>query len=127
LNSPVIHWPAETEVYPPRVIESLDKSSFPLKGSKTFVYTFSSKAIGIHTILPVSLSYFNPVANQYQTIQSSASSFEVSVAGLKKNRPIPPVESTDSIGSGKASLIIPSSFLCVTIGVGCLSYAVYFS
>jgi hypothetical protein len=97
LNSPDIHWPAETEVYAPRVIESLDKSSFPLKGSKTFVYTFSSKAIGIHTILPVSLSYFNPVANQYQTIQSSASSFEVSVAELKKNLPIPPAESSDSI------------------------------
>ncbi len=96
LNSPEINWPEGTDVYPPRVIESLDKSSFPLSGSKTFMYTFSSKSIGIHTIPPISLSYFNQGTNQYQTIQSSACSFEVFKAGMKKNLPIPPAVPSDS-------------------------------
>lgn len=68
LNTPVIHWPKDVEVFEPSVKEDFLKSVVPLRGYKTFEFTFMPKRKGTSIIPAIDFSYFDPQANQYRTI-----------------------------------------------------------
>jgi hypothetical protein len=70
IDAPAIPWPAGIEVYDVRTEEDLNKQAMPLSGSKTFLYTFTSKTPGNYTIPPVKFSYFDVVSKTYITAQS---------------------------------------------------------
>lgn len=68
VNAPVIRWPKGVEVYEPYAKEDFLKSMVPLRGYKTFQFTFMPKQSGYLTIPGVEFSYFDPKANKYETI-----------------------------------------------------------
>jgi hypothetical protein len=68
LNTPVIHWPKDVEVFEPSVKEDFLKSVVPLSGYKTFEFTFMPKRKGKAVIPAIDFSYFDPQTNQYRTI-----------------------------------------------------------
>lgn len=68
LNTPVIHWPKDIEVFEPSVKEDFLKSVVPLRGYKTFEFTFMPKRKGEAVIPAVNFTYFDPELNHYRTV-----------------------------------------------------------
>lgn len=68
INAPVIKWPKDVEVYEPLAKEDFLKSMVPLRGYKTFQFTFMPKKAGTLAIPGIEFSYFNPKENKYETV-----------------------------------------------------------
>jgi BatD DUF11 like domain len=85
ITAPVINWPADMESYDMNSKENIDNANAPLGGSKTFAYSFIAAKPGKYTLAPVQLSYFDPAAKIYKTIQSDPVQIRVNQARKKKN------------------------------------------
>lgn len=68
LSAPVIQWPAGIEAFDPMVRDSLDKTTIPLKGSRTFRFPFVCTRPGTYQIPGVNFSFFDADSNNYKTI-----------------------------------------------------------
>ncbi|MEP7163473.1 MAG: BatD family protein [Ferruginibacter sp.] len=80
LTAPVLEWPAGIDPYDPKVSEELDKTAVPVRGSKTFEYSFSVNAPGNYSLPPVKFSYFDPNTASYRTTASKEISLIVTKA-----------------------------------------------
>lgn len=68
LSAPAIAWPEGVEGFDPSVKDSLDKTSLPLAGSRTFRYPFVCNKPGTYSFQPVSFSFFDTDSNAFKTI-----------------------------------------------------------
>ena len=70
LEAPVIDFPADFEVFPPEVSESIDRSGFRVRGSRTYQYVLIPRSPGEKVIPPVEMSYFDAESGLYATSAS---------------------------------------------------------
>jgi hypothetical protein len=84
INPPAVPLPEGLEGFDPTTKENVDKSIYPLSGSKTFDYTFVAKDTGTYKISSIEFSYFNPVECAYKTLRSDSFSILVTPAVRKK-------------------------------------------
>ena len=70
LAAPIIDFPADFEVFPPEVTESIDRSDSRSRGSKTYEYVLIPRSPGEKTIPPVEMSYFDAESALYATSAS---------------------------------------------------------
>ena len=70
LAAPVIDFPADFEVFPPEVTESIDRTGSRIRGSRTYEYVLIPRSPGEKTIPPVAMSYFNAESGLYATSAS---------------------------------------------------------
>jgi hypothetical protein len=84
INPPVILLPDGMEAFDPVIKDKVDKSIYPLSGSKTFDYTFVANDSGTYKIPAVEFSYFNPAENLYKTDRSDSFVIKVTPAVRKK-------------------------------------------
>ncbi|MFZ0392145.1 MAG: BatD family protein [Calditrichia bacterium] len=75
-NLPV-EFPADFEVYDPKVNVSTNKSGAYITSSKDFEYVLIPRVPGSFRIKPFALTYFNPDDRQYHTLQAPAFPVEV--------------------------------------------------
>jgi hypothetical protein len=68
LNAPKINWPNGIDGYEAKITDGIDKSSVPMRGSKTFTYPFTVSKAGTYTIPSVSFSFFDPATGSYKTL-----------------------------------------------------------
>ncbi|HMK25771.1 MAG TPA: BatD family protein [Chitinophagaceae bacterium] len=78
LNAPAIDWPDGIEGFEPIIRDSLDKTQFPLAGSRTFRYTFICNRPGLYHLPPVNFSFFDPHNNTFKTVSTTAEDVEIS-------------------------------------------------
>jgi hypothetical protein len=83
VNAPVVSWPPGFETYDPGTKESIDKTTAPMTGSKTFEYSFIPKEKGKYSIPSIEFSYFDPVSASYKTVETKPVDLDISAA--KKN------------------------------------------
>lgn len=84
INPPIISLPEGMEAFDPVIKDKIDKSIYPLSGSKTFDYTFVANDSGMYKIPAVEFSYFNPAENMYKTERSDSFVVKVTPAVRKK-------------------------------------------
>lgn len=84
LNPPPLNIPTAFEKYDPTLSDNIDKNSNPLSGSRIFQYVLMPQEKGEHTLPPVEFSYFDPAANAYKVLQSSAFPLHVIAGKLAK-------------------------------------------
>ncbi|MCC6288670.1 MAG: protein BatD [Chitinophagaceae bacterium] len=72
MNTPVIHWAKSIDAYEPNIKEDFLKNVVPMRGYKAYEFTFTPKQTGEVVLDPVEFSFFDPVANQYKTINTDA-------------------------------------------------------
>ncbi len=77
LAAPVIDFPADFEVFPPEVTESIDRSGSRVRGSRAYTYVLIPRSPGEKTIPPVEMSYFDAEAGLYATSASEPLRLEV--------------------------------------------------
>lgn len=70
LNAPSVNWPAGLEGFEPGLMDSLNKTTSPTMGSRTFHYPFLSARAGKYLIPAVEFSFFNPDSGTYRTIKT---------------------------------------------------------
>jgi hypothetical protein len=70
LSAPSVMWPEGIEAFEPLIKDSLDKSQTPLRGSRSFRFSFISSRPGTYTLPTISFSFFDPDSNKYKTINS---------------------------------------------------------
>jgi hypothetical protein len=88
INSPVVNWPAGMESYDMNSKENIDKANAPLGGSKTFNYSFIASKPGHYVLPAVKMSYFDPSARVYKSIEAGPVPIEVNHLAKKKNTPV---------------------------------------
>lgn len=76
LNAPVIKWPAGIEGFEPTVKDEIDKTQMPLKGSRTFRYSFTGTHPGQYKLPVARLIYFDP-HGKYKTDSSAPLTVEI--------------------------------------------------
>ncbi|MBN2207844.1 MAG: protein BatD [Candidatus Coatesbacteria bacterium] len=67
------------DVYEPNVKESIDRKKSPISGDKSFEFVMVPRAPGAHVIPSLAFSFFDPRANEYQTVRTRP--IEVSITG----------------------------------------------
>jgi BatD DUF11 like domain len=77
VNAPAINWPTGFASYDASSSEEIDKTVAPLRGTKTFQYSFIPKLAGSYVLPAVSFSYFDPQAGMYKTVQSKPLNIQV--------------------------------------------------
>ena len=77
LAPPVIDFPADFEVFPPEVTESIDRSDARIRGTRTYEYVLIPRSPGTKTIPPVEMSYFDAESALYATTASQPIRLEV--------------------------------------------------
>jgi hypothetical protein len=70
LSAPSVVWPEGIEAFEPIIKDSLDKTQTPLRGSRSFRFSFISSRPGTYTLPTISFSFFDPDSNKYKTINS---------------------------------------------------------
>lgn len=73
----VINFPADFEVYDPKISTKTRKNKDGISGYKTFEYTIIPRSSGIYEIPSVNFTYFDPIKKQYKTLSSD--SYEIIV------------------------------------------------
>ncbi len=87
LNAPKINWPNGIDGYEAKITDGIDKSSVPMKGSKTFTFPFTVSKAGSYTVPSVSFSFFDPVAGSYKTLLTQPLHMIVSIREGIPNNP----------------------------------------
>jgi hypothetical protein len=77
LPTPKVQWPAGIEGFEPAMVDSLDKTQVPLKGSRTFRFPFVSNNAGDYSIPSISFSFFDPDSNNYKTATSNSAEIRI--------------------------------------------------
>jgi BatD DUF11 like domain len=86
INAPAISWPANMESYDVSNKENIDKTVAPLGGTKTYSYSFICTKPGKYILPPVKMSYFDPAAKSYKTIESDP--LDLTVKASIKKKPV---------------------------------------
>ncbi len=77
LPAPEIRFPADFEVFPPEVSESIVRSASGVRGSRTYEYVLIPRAPGERALPPVSMSYFDVATARYATVATRALTLDV--------------------------------------------------
>lgn len=77
LPAPEIRFPADFEVFPPEVSESIERSASGVRGSRTYEYVLIPRAPGERAIPPVSMSYFDVATGRYATVATRPLTLDV--------------------------------------------------
>ncbi len=72
-----VHFPADFEVYDPKVSTKIQKGNSGVSGYKMFEYTMIPRSAGKYTIPSVRFNYFNPKTKRYETKTSDTYQIEV--------------------------------------------------
>jgi len=115
LSAPVIEWPAGIENFDPAVKDSLDKKATPLKGLRTFRFSFLSSKTGSYIIPPVSFSFFNPDSNHYKTITTGSEALTILNAEKKETPRNEPAAKAMEKRDYKSFWIYAGIFLVVVV------------
>ncbi len=101
MNAPNVKWPSVVETYEPKIREDFFKTMAPMRGSKTFQFTFMPKEKGDFSIPPVEISFFDPHTNKYRVAKTDTVHFRVIRAALKESGNIGKDGIATSNGSGE--------------------------
>ena len=77
LPAPEIRFPADFEVFPPEVSQSIERSASGVTGSRTYEYVLIPRAPGERAIPPVSMSYFDVATGRYATVTTRPLTIDV--------------------------------------------------
>lgn len=83
LGDPVLTLPNGFEVYDPKVSANTSKSGGVLRGSKTYEYLIIPRQPGTYKLDPISISYFDPTAEAYQTLNTPEYTFTITGDGAQ--------------------------------------------
>lgn len=92
IEAPQINFPEGIETSEPTTTNKTNDKDGGISGSKQFEYLLIPRAPGKITIPPIEFSYFDPVAKQYKTLTSAATTIDVT-----------PGQGGGAISSGTAS------------------------
>lgn len=85
VNAPTVQWPNGIENYDAstNTREDIDKTVAPLRGSKTFEYSFTPTKPGGYSIPAIQFSFFDPVSASYKSIGTDPMNISVAAATHK--------------------------------------------
>ena len=84
LDAPVVNWPSGIDGFEPTVNDELDKTSSPLRGTRTFKFPFVCSTPGTYSIPSVSFSFYDIDSNRYRTIETVSLLLEAGAAPKKE-------------------------------------------
>jgi hypothetical protein len=86
INSPLLTLPGDMESFDPAIKEDLDKTVYPLNGTKSFDFILTARDTGDYQIPPIIFSFFDPSSALYKTLKSDSFKIHVGPAVKKKNQ-----------------------------------------
>lgn len=119
INTPIIKWPKNIDVFEPEIKEDYLKSLVPMRGYKSFEYRFVPRRAGNNTIPSIEFSYFDPALNEYHTIHTRPLHISVAAAVDKAEINVGPSENKipDSKPINKKLITGIAGLLLVVFGV----------
>ena len=91
LKNPEVKFPADFEVYDPKVENNFTNTTSGVTGTKTIEYLAIPRHSGTFTIPPIEFSYFDTNSKTYKTLKSEAFSINVTKASSESENGDDPV------------------------------------
>ena len=88
IKTPEVEFPADFEVYDPKVENNFSVKANGLSGNKIIEYLAIPRHGGVYTIPPVKFSYFDVKAKEYKTIESESFTINVAKGSQKDNESV---------------------------------------
>ncbi len=88
VNAPLIEWPEGITSYDVSSKEKVNPAMAPLGGTKTFTFSFIGSKGGDFRIPPVTLSYFDPVTNEYKVAKSAPVALNITPEHKHRSNPV---------------------------------------
>ncbi|MBK6343005.1 MAG: protein BatD [Flavobacteriales bacterium] len=88
IEAPKLQFPSDFEVYEPRVTDRISLSTGGMSGSRGFQYTVIPRHDGSFDLGSVNMSYFDPKAGAYKTLNSAPLSIVVTPGDGKAGSPM---------------------------------------
>ena len=85
---PEVEFPEGVKSYDPQVTDNVEKRHFVIGGRKKIEYIIIPTKPGKLVIPPVKFSFFDPVAEKYETVQSKALPIEVEPSSFTQGGPV---------------------------------------
>ncbi len=85
LNLPDVRFPVDFESFDPKVISNIKTGATGISGKKKFEYLAIPRNAGDFEIMPVILSYFNPVDKRYHSLSSEKYEIHVDKGEVSSN------------------------------------------
>lgn len=78
IEKPQINFPANLEVYDPKVADNTSNTAAGMSGSRTFEYLMIPRTGGTFDIPEIEIAYFDPASSRYHILKTPAYQLEVS-------------------------------------------------
>jgi hypothetical protein len=114
-NAPAVDWPSDMESYDVSSKENIDKTVAPLSGTKTYRYSFIASRAGKYILPPIKLSYFDPSAKVYKTIETDPLDIQVNNSKKKKTVSSIPKQVKEIATDWKIYVLISIAFLLLIV------------
>lgn len=85
IKTPEVEFPADFEVYDPKVTNNFSVKSNGLSGNKVIEYLAIPRHAGVYTIPPVKFSYFDVKTGAYNTLETEAYTLNVAKGNAASN------------------------------------------
>lgn len=120
VNAPDINWPAGIEVFESSLIDSLNKLTVPVSGSKTFNFPFTISKAGSYTLPAIEFSFFDAATATYKIIQTQPISITVTNGAGKKiitsaniDKPATKEQFFETLFTNRWMIIVPVAFIII--------------
>lgn len=117
IAAPAIAWPKGIEGFDSSVTDQLDKTIYPVAGSRSFRYSFVSNTPGDYTIPPIRFVYFDTDSNRYKTIITRPLQLTVDNR-IKETSPKPDTYAAE--GESRSWWLITAVMLVLVSAIGVL-------
>ena len=121
VNAPEIKWPAGIEVFESSLLDSLNRLTVPVSGSKTFSFPFTISMPGSYTLPSIEFSFFDAVSATYKIIQTQPILLTVTNGSGKKlifsantDKPNTKEQFFETLFTNRWMIIVPVALLIIT-------------
>lgn len=115
MSPPKLQLPEGWEIIEQRTKDEWNYGSYPLKGSRTFIYTLSTENIGRTEIPSIAIAVFQPSKGTYEQLTTKPISLEIVESSIKKEHTmIQDVKDNKAIYWGLGGLVVVISGLGYT-------------
>jgi hypothetical protein len=121
VNAPEIKWPAGIEVFESSLMDSLNRLTVPVSGSKTFSFPFTISKPGSYMLPSIELSFFDVVTATYKIIQTQPIPLTVTNCTGKKlitsaniDNPNTKEQFFETLFTNRWMIIVPVALLIIT-------------
>ena len=121
VTAPEIKWPEGVEVFESSLVDSVDRLTVPVSGSKTFIFPFTISKPGSYTLPSIEFSFFDAVTATYKTKHTQPILLTVTngpgkklITSVNTDNPVTKEQFFETLFTNRWMIILPVALIIIT-------------